>query len=58
MARLSRATFALFLSLLPTFAAAIGILVLHQIPTPMDIVGILLVLGGVALRKENDSISD
>ncbi len=52
MARLPRATFALLLSLLPASAAMIGILVLHQIPTPIEITGILLVAGGVALHKE------
>ena len=52
MARLPRATFALLLSLLPASAAMIGILVLHQIPTPIEIAGMLLVTGGVALHKE------
>jgi inner membrane transporter RhtA len=57
MARLSRATFALFLSLLPASATAIGILVLHQIPAAMEVAGILLVIGGVALRREQDTVS-
>jgi inner membrane transporter RhtA len=52
MARLPRATFALLLSLLPASAAIIGILVLHQIPTPIEITGILLVAVGVALHKQ------
>jgi inner membrane transporter RhtA len=52
MARLSRATFALLLSLLPASATLIGILVLRQIPTIMEGVGILLVAGGVALHRE------
>lgn len=52
MARLPRATFALLLSLLPASAALIGILVLHQIPTPIEITGMLLVAGGVALHQE------
>ncbi len=52
MARLPRATFALFLSLLPASAAIIGVIVLHQIPTPLEIAGIFLVAGGVALHKE------
>lgn len=55
MARLPRATFALLLALLPASATAIGILVLHQIPTPLEIVGILLVAGGVALHREADT---
>lgn len=52
MARLPRATFALLLSLLPASATLIGIMVLHQIPTLIEIGGILLVVGGVALHKE------
>ncbi len=52
MARLSRATFALMLSLLPVFATIIGTLVLHQIPTLQDISGIVLVTAGVALHRQ------
>src|SRR5438876_2449727 len=55
MARLPRATFALLLSLLPASAALIGILVLHQIPTLVEIAGILLVAGGVALHRESEA---
>ena len=52
MARLSRSTFALLLSLLPASAAAIGIIVLQQIPTSGEVTGILLVAAGIALHKE------
>jgi len=52
MARLPRATFALLLSLLPASATVIGIVVLRQIPTLVEIAGILLVAGGVALHQE------
>ena len=55
MARLPRATFALLLSLLPASAALIGILVLRQIPTLVEIAGILLVAGGVALHRESEA---
>lgn len=51
MARLPRATFALLLSLLPAVATAIGILLLDQIPTPHEVMGIALVIGGVALHR-------
>ena len=51
MRRLSRATFALLLSLLPATATAIGFLVLHQVPTLADMLGIILVIGGVALHR-------
>ena len=55
MARLPRATFALLLSLLPASAAVIGIVVLRQIPTLLEIVGILLVAVGVALHQESEA---
>jgi inner membrane transporter RhtA len=54
MARLPRATFALLLALLPASAAVIGAVVLHQIPSAVEAVGILLVAGGVALHRERD----
>jgi inner membrane transporter RhtA len=51
MSRLPRATFALMLSLLPATATAIAAIVLSQIPTMRDLVGVLLVMLGVALHK-------
>ena len=51
MARLPRATFALLLSLLPATATAIGILLLDQIPTSHEVMGIALVIGAVALHR-------
>jgi len=58
MARLSRATFALLLSLLPASAMAIGVLLLRQIPTVLEVIGILLVVAGVALRTEHESVGE
>ena len=55
MARLPQATFALLLSLLPASATIIGVVVLRQIPTVIEIAGILLVAGGVALHQEAQS---
>jgi inner membrane transporter RhtA len=55
MARLPRATFALLLALLPASATVIGILVLHQLPTLLESLGILLVAGGVALHRESEA---
>lgn len=51
MSRLPRATFALLLSLLPACAAIIGALVLAQIPSARDALGITLVMSGVALHQ-------
>ena len=52
MARLPRATFALLLALLPACATAIGALVLRQIPSPVELAGVALVVGGVALHRQ------
>jgi inner membrane transporter RhtA len=51
MARLPRATFALMLALLPVFATIIGAIVLRQLPTGQDVLGIALVVAGVALHQ-------
>jgi inner membrane transporter RhtA len=51
MGRLPRASFALLLSLLPASATVIGVLVLHQFPSAADLLGIALVIGGVALHR-------
>jgi inner membrane transporter RhtA len=53
MARLSRSTFALFLSLLPASATIIGVVVLSQLPTYPELVGIALIGMAVALHKES-----
>jgi inner membrane transporter RhtA len=51
MARLPRASFALMLALLPVFATVIGAAVLRQVPTVQDLVGVALVVAGVALHQ-------
>ncbi len=51
MARLSRAGFALLLSLLPATACIIGIVVLGQVPSHIELTGIALVIVGVALHR-------
>jgi inner membrane transporter RhtA len=52
MARLSRAAYALMVSLLPATATVIGLLVLAQVPSLTDALGIALVIAGVALHRE------
>lgn len=52
MARLPRATFALMLALLPAMATAIGLIVLGQVPTIPELIGIGLVILGVVLHRE------
>jgi inner membrane transporter RhtA len=51
MARLPRATFALMLALLPMLGTIIGAIVLRQLPTGQDLLGIALVVAGVALHQ-------
>jgi inner membrane transporter RhtA len=51
MARLPRATYALFVALLPATATVIGAIVLRQFPTSVDLAGIGLVMIGVALHR-------
>ncbi|MGR2738007.1 EamA family transporter [Billgrantia sp. Q4P2] len=50
MSRLPRATFALYLAILPATATVIAAIMLAQIPTYQDIFGIVLVMVGVALH--------
>jgi inner membrane transporter RhtA len=52
MARMPRATYALGVALLPATAAVIGVVVLHQIPSPSEAAAILLVVAGVALHRD------
>lgn len=52
MSRLPRATFALLLSLLPATATIVGILVLRQVPTTIELAGVSLVIVGVAVHRD------
>jgi inner membrane transporter RhtA len=52
MARLPRSTYALLVSLLPATATVIGIVVLSQIPSPVEVLGVALVVGGVAVQRD------
>jgi inner membrane transporter RhtA len=56
MSRLPRASFALLLALLPATATVIAALVLAQIPSLRDIIGVLLVMAGVALHRPAPSL--
>ncbi len=51
MSRLPRASFALLLALLPATATIIGVIVLRQIPSWVDCLGVALVMAGVAVHK-------
>lgn len=51
MSRLPRASFALMLSLLPATATIIAAIVLAQVPTFTDILGVILVMAGIAAHR-------
>jgi inner membrane transporter RhtA len=52
MARLPRATYALMVSLLPAMATVVGALVLRQVPTSREAVGVALVVAAVAVHQQ------
>jgi inner membrane transporter RhtA len=51
MAQLPRSTYALLVSLLPATATVIGVIVLAQVPSPLEVLGVSLVVAGVALHR-------
>jgi inner membrane transporter RhtA len=51
MARLSRATYSLMVSLLPATATVIGLVVLSQVPSSTEIIGVGLVVAAVAVHR-------
>jgi inner membrane transporter RhtA len=58
MARLSRATYALLVALLPATATVIGIVVLAQVPSAIEVLGVALVVAGVAVHRDRRAASD
>ncbi len=55
MTRLSRATYSLMVSLLPATATVIGIVVLAQIPSARQVVGVALVVVAVGLHRDRSA---
>jgi inner membrane transporter RhtA len=53
MARLRRETYSLMVSLLPATATAIGVVVLSQLPSVRDLVGVALIVVAVAVHREH-----
>jgi inner membrane transporter RhtA len=51
MARLARATYAVFVALLPATATVIGVVVLRQLPSLVELAGIALVMVGVGRHR-------
>jgi len=56
MSRLPRASFAFLLALLPATATIIGAIVLQQIPGVVDVIGVLLVMVGVAVHQPSQAL--
>jgi inner membrane transporter RhtA len=52
MARMSRSTYALMVALLPATATVIGIVVLAQLPSAVEALGVALVIAGVAVHRD------
>jgi inner membrane transporter RhtA len=52
LARLPRATYSLMVSLLPAIATVIGVVVLTQIPSARELLGVAAVAAGVAVHAE------
>jgi inner membrane transporter RhtA len=55
MARMSRSTYALMVALLPATATVIGIVVLAQLPSAVEALGVALVIAGVAVHRDADA---
>jgi inner membrane transporter RhtA len=52
MARVARSTYALLVSLVPATATVVGLIVLAQVPTRIEVAGVGLVVVAVALHRE------
>ena len=55
MARMSRSTYALMVALLPAVATVIGVVVLAQLPSAVEALGVALVIAGVAVHRDADT---
>lgn len=52
MRRLARGTYALMVALLPATATVIGVIVLTQIPSAAEVLGVVLVIAAVVVHRE------
>jgi inner membrane transporter RhtA len=55
MSRMARSTYALMVALLPATATVIGIVVLAQLPTALEALGVALVIAGVAVHRDAEA---
>jgi inner membrane transporter RhtA len=56
MARLSRSSYSLMVSLFPALATVIGIVVLRQVPAPLEVAAVALVVAAVAVHREREAV--
>ncbi len=56
MARLPRASYALMVALLPATATVVGLVVLAQVPSATDALGVACVVAGVAVHRDPGSL--
>jgi inner membrane transporter RhtA len=56
MARMPRSTYALMVALLPAVATVIGVVVLAQLPSVVEAIGVALVILGVAVHRDTDAV--
>jgi inner membrane transporter RhtA len=55
MARVKRSTYALLISLLPATATVVGLIVLAQVPTVVEVAGVGLVIVAVGLHRDTEA---
>jgi len=55
MARIKRSTYALLVALLPATATVLGVVILAQIPTAVEIAGVGLVIAAVGLHRDAEA---
>jgi inner membrane transporter RhtA len=56
MARIKRSTYPLLVALLPATATVVGFVVLAQVPSIVDALGVSLVIATVGLRRDAEAI--
>jgi len=56
MARIKRSTYALLVSLLPATATIVGLIVLGQVPTTSEAIGVGLVIAAVGIHRDEDAL--
>jgi inner membrane transporter RhtA len=58
MARIKRSTYAPLVALLPATATVVGLVVLAQVPSIVDALGVSLVIVAVGLHRDAEAIQE